>query len=80
MWRTLEALRNWDGRSEIADVRLPDVILGNITYENILRIRVLKLSLILIGWNLSGQNKWEGKDSRDSFVDVFLSQDRKLPS
>ena len=38
-------MRNWGGWSEIGKVILPDIILGNISFENILPIRVLELLL-----------------------------------
>ena len=47
--KMLRAMRNWGKQSEIDDVRLPDIILGDIAFENILSIRALELPLTLVG-------------------------------
>ena len=43
--------------SEIDNVKLRDVLLGNIIFEKILSIRALKLSLTLVGWRIWGRIK-----------------------
>ena len=42
-------MRNRGRWSEIGKMTLPDIVLGNITFENILSIRVLELLLTLVG-------------------------------
>ena len=43
--------------SEIDNVKLRDVLLGNIIFEKILSIRALKSSLTLVGWRIWGRIK-----------------------
>ena len=38
--KILEAMRNWGMWSEIDEMIIPDIILGDIAFENILSIRV----------------------------------------
>ena len=54
---------NWGRWSEIVAVKLPDIISGIITFENILSIKVLKWLVILVGCKLKGINrgKWVKK-------------------
>ena len=47
--KMLRAMRSWGKQSEIDDVGLPDIILGDIAFENILSIRALELALTLVG-------------------------------
>ena len=48
----LGAMRNWTRWSEIDKVRLPDTILGDAAFKNILSIRVLELLLTLVCWRI----------------------------
>ena len=43
-------------------MQLPDRILGDSTFQNILCFRVSELSLTLFGWYFGTRNKWEGKE------------------
>ena len=58
--------------SEIDNVKLRDVLLGNIIFEKILSIRALKSSLTLVGWRIWGRIKWKDRVVRNLFVDVFI--------
>ena len=49
-------------------VRLPDILFGSITFENILSIRVLERLVILVGCKIKGINELEARESRNSFV------------
>ena len=49
-------------------VKLPDIMSGSITLENILSIRVLELLVILVGWRIKGINELEARESENSFV------------
>ena len=58
--------------SEIDNVKLRDVLLGNIIFEKILSIRALKSSLTLVDWRIWGRIKWKDRVVRNLFVDVFI--------
>ena len=58
--------------SEIDNVKLRDVLLGNIIFEKILSIRALKSSLTLVGWRIWGRIKWKDRVVRNLFVDVSI--------
>ena len=47
-------------------VKLPDIMSGSITYENILSIRVLEWPVILVGCKIKGINDFELR--KNSFV------------
>ena len=64
---------NWLKRFEIHGERLPDIIMGDVAFENILSARVLELCLTLAVWSIWDGNKREDKQLRNSFTDVFLS-------
>ena len=49
-------------------VKLPDIMSGLITYENILSIRVLKWLLILVGCKIKGISELEARESKNSLV------------
>ena len=49
-------------------VKLPDIMSGSITFENILSIRVLKWLVILVGYKIKGINELEARESKTSFV------------
>ena len=49
-------------------VKLPDIMSGSITFENILSIGVLEWLVILVGYKIKGINKLEARDSKNSFV------------
>ena len=63
-------MRNWGKLFEINEVRLPDIILGDL---EIYSVRVLELHRIFVGWSICGRNKWESRESRNLFVDVSWS-------
>ena len=43
-------------------VKLPDIMSGSITFENILSIRVLEWLVILVGCKIKGINRWKQED------------------
>ena len=49
-------------------VKLPDIVSGSITLENILSIRVLEWLVILAGCKIKGINELEARGSKNSFV------------
>ena len=49
-------------------VKLPDIMSGSITFENILSIRVLEWLVILVGCKIKGINELEARESKNSFV------------
>ena len=49
-------------------VKLPDIMSGSITFENILSIKVLEWLVILVGCKIKGINKFEARNSKNSFV------------
>ena len=49
-------------------VKLPDIISGSITFENILSIRVVEWLVILFGCKIKGINELEASESKKSFV------------
>ena len=48
-------------------VKLPDIMSGSITFENILSIRVLEQLVILIGCKIKGINELEARESKNVF-------------
>ena len=58
-------MRNWGRWSEIDRVILPDIILGDIAFENILSISVLELLLTVVSWGIWDKSKWEDKESKN---------------
>ena len=49
-------------------VKLPDIMAGSITFENILSIRVLECLAILVGCKIKGINELEAREPKNSFV------------
>ena len=49
-------------------VKLPDIMSGSITFENILSIRVLEWLVILVGCKIKGINGLESRESKNLFV------------
>ena len=49
-------------------VKLPDIISGSITFENILSIRVLEWLVILVGCKIKVIKELEARESKNSFV------------
>ena len=49
-------------------VKLPDIMPGSITFENILSMRVLEWEVILVGCKIKGANELEARESKNSFV------------
>ena len=64
----LGIIKTWDRWSEIVAVKLPDIMSGSITFENILSIRILEWLVILVGYNIKGINELEARESKTSFV------------
>ena len=48
--------------------KLPDIMSGSITFENILSIRVLQWLVILVGCRIKGINELEARECKTSFV------------
>ena len=48
-------------------VKLPDIISGSITLENILSTRVLEWLVILVGCKIEGINKLEAREPKEPF-------------
>ena len=51
-------------------VKLPDIMSGLITFENILSIRVLEWPVILVGCKIKGINELEARESQNSLVSL----------
>ena len=50
----LGIIENWGRWSEIVAVKLPDIMFGSITIENILSIRALEWLVNLVGCKIKG--------------------------
>ena len=61
-------IANWGRWSEIVAVRLPDIMSGSITFENIVSIRVLEWLVILVGCKTKGISEVKARESKNSFV------------
>ena len=48
-------IANWGRWSEILAVKLPGIMSGSITLENVLSIRVLEWLVILVGFKIKGK-------------------------
>ena len=48
-------------------VKLPDIMSGSITFENILSIRLLEWLVILVGCKIKEINELEARESKHSF-------------
>ena len=48
--------------------KLPDIMFGSITFENILSTRVLEWLVILGGFKVKGINELEARESKNSLV------------
>ena len=46
-------------------VKLPDIMSGSRTFENILSIRVLEWLVILVGYKIKGINELEERESKN---------------
>ena len=46
-------------------VKLPDIMSGSITFENILSIRILEWLVILFGCKIKGINELEAKEPKN---------------
>ena len=51
-------------------VKLPDIMSGSITFENILSIRVLEWLVIVVGCKIEGINELEVRESQNSLVSL----------
>ena len=51
-------------------VKLPNIMSGSITSENMLSIRVLEWLVILVGCRIKGINELEARESKDSLVSL----------
>ena len=64
----LGIIENWGRWWEIVAVKLPDIMSGSITFENILSIRVLEWLVILVGCKTKGIKEFEARESKNSFA------------
>ena len=48
-------IANWGRWSEMLAVKLPVIMSGSITFENVLSIRVLEWLVILVGFKIKGK-------------------------
>ena len=53
---------------EMVAVKLPGIMSGSITFENILSTRVLEWLVILVGCKIKGINELEARESKNSFA------------
>ena len=51
-------------------VKLPNIMFGSITFENMLSIRVLEWLVILVGCRIKGINELEARESKNSLVSL----------
>ena len=49
-------------------VKLPDIISGSITFENVLSITVVEWIVILVGCKIKAKNQLEAIESKNSFA------------
>ena len=49
-------------------VKLPDILSGSITFENILSVRALEWLVIVFGCKIKGINELEARECKNSFV------------
>ena len=63
----LRNTENWGRWSEIMAVKLPDIMSGSITFENILFIRALKWIVILVVCKIKCINELKVRKSKNSF-------------
>ena len=64
----LGIITHWGRWLEMVAVRLPDIMSGWITFENILSIRVLECLVILVGGKIKRMNDLGARESKTSFV------------
>ena len=55
-------------------VKLPDIMSGSITFENILSIRVLEWLVILVGYKIKGINELEARESKICLIMLIMIQ------
>ena len=63
----LGIITHWGRWLEMVAVRLPDIMSGWITFENILSIRVLECLVILVGGKIKRMNDLGARESKNSF-------------
>ena len=59
-------------------VKLPDIMSGSITFENILSIRVLEWLVILVACKTKGINELEARESKNSLFSLCSLYFRRL--
>ena len=52
--------------------KLPDIMSGSITFENILSIKVLEWLVVLVGSEIKGINELEARESKKSIFLIML--------
>ena len=61
----LGIIADWGRWSEAVAVKLPDIMSGLITFENILFIKVLEWLVFLVGCKIKGINELEARESKN---------------
>ena len=61
-------IANWGRWLEMVAVKLPDIMSGSLTFENMLSIRVLKWLVILVSCKIKSKNELEARRSKNLFV------------
>ena len=59
----LGIVANWGRWSEMMAVKLPNIMSGSMTLENMLSITVLEWLVILVGYKINGINELEAIES-----------------
>ena len=67
----LGTIANWGRWSDMMAVKLPDIMYGSITFENILPIRVLEWLVIQVGCKIKCTSELEATESTNSFVWLY---------
>ena len=68
MSNILIIIANWGRWSEMVAVKLPDIMSGSVTFENILSKKVLEWLVILVACKIKCINESEARKSKNSFV------------
>ena len=65
----LGIIENWCRWSEMVAVKLPDVMSGSRSFENILSLRILEWVVTLDSCKIKGINELEAKEFKNSLFD-----------
>ena len=66
----------------MVEVKLPDIMSGSITFQNMLSLRVLEWLVILVGCKTKGINELDARETKNSLVSLcsFKRLTLKSPS